>query len=294
MVIVKLQGGLGNQMFQYAIGKAISVKHNTAVKLDLSFLLDRSPKESFVFRDYDLDIFNLDVEFSDIQERNKFAEAKKWWNQPLDWISSGNFKNVYYREKSFEFDFKALRHKNIYLDGYWQSPKYFMDIEYIIRENFSIKNPLLHNSERVALDIVESNSVCLNVRRTDFVNLENTNKFHGVKENEYFEKAIDLLSSKVANLKIFVFSDDITWCIENLRFGFSTTFLTHEYAGDKFQNYFQLMLLCKHFIIPNSTFAWWAAWLSKNPNKIVIAPNQWFNSNIINMSDLIPVDWLRV
>ena len=294
MVIVKLQGGLGNQMFQYAIGKAISIKHNTTLKLDLSFLQDRSPKESFIFRDYDLGIFNLDVEISQGKEKNSFIEGNQWLNRQINLIINENFKKIYFKEKSFEFDCNALKYKNVYLDGYWQSPKYFMNIENIIRENFSIKYPLLYNSQKIAMDIVESNSVCLNVRRTDFVNLKNTNKFHGVKEIEYFNEAINLLSSKVDDLKIFVFSDDINWCVKNLRFKFFTTFLTHEHAGHKFNNYFQLMSLCKHFVIPNSTFAWWAAWLSQNPEKIVIAPYKWFNSNSINTADLIPVNWIRV
>ena len=130
----------------------------------------------------------------------------------------------------------------------------------------------------------------MNVRRGDFVN----NDFHGTMGLDYYLKSLDVLNSKLdAELKIFVFSDDIEWCIDNLKFDYATEFIGHSYKGVKFSSYLYLMQACKYFIIPNSSFAWWAAFLSDYSNKIVIAPKNWFN-NDLNTSDLIPDSWIRI
>jgi Glycosyl transferase family 11 len=296
MTIVKLQGGLGNQMFQYALGRSLSLQLNTSLQLDLSFLLNRGRNEKHVFRDYELDIFNLDVKFANLKEKNNYICPYPSNPELAFWkLRKRVFKYNYYAEKKFSFDPEVISLKgNIYLDGYWQTPKYFDKVKDIILADFSFKEDMSDNFKNIADEIRDSNSICLQVRRGDYVSNPETSQFHGVKEIDYFDDAISHISRTIEDMRIYVFSDDIHWCMENIKFKFSTTFIEHEYPNGKAEEYFRLMGLCRHFIISNSTFGWWAAWLSQNQNKIVIAPKKWFKDSTINTSDLIPDNWIRI
>jgi len=296
MIVVKLMGGLGNQMFQYAFAKNLAVKNRTFLKVDLTFLLDRTPRENFVFRDYDLDIFNLKVEESTSDEVNKF------FMQPKSLLEKVIYKiqfqsKVLIREKKFYFESNNFSSaKNCYLDGYWQSEKYFKENEEIIRKDFSFKFSFSEKEQELNKEILLKNAVCINFRRTDFVNQEKSAETHGATELEYYEKAIDLLITKVSNPHFYIFSDDIQWCMENIKISYPITFVGHEFKGTKFSSYLQLMKNCKHFIIPNSTFAWWAAWLCEDKNKIVITPKKWFKDISLQeqTEDIIPEKWIKL
>ncbi len=298
MIVVKLKGGLGNQMFQYAIGRHLAIKHKTPLKLDLTFLLDRTPKKDFVFRDYDLDVFNLETDFATSDDLKPFKEFRisrltKLYNS----IPRMLRKAYVLVEPHFHFSKEILdAPDNIYLDGYWQSEKYFTDIEDVIRKDFTFKDPLSGKAAEMATIIQnEPAAVCLNVRRADFVTSKKAQQFHGFTGVEYYQKAVAFLEGKkIENLHLFVFSDDIEWCSEHLKFDHPTTFVTKEYAGRKYGAYLQLMTLCRHFIIPNSTFAWWGAWLNRDNTKIVVAPKQWFRDPSVNTSDIIPSEWIRL
>lgn len=137
--------------------------------------------------------------------------------------------------------------------------------------------------------IKSSNSVLLNVRRTDYLNTH----YHGVMDKEYLEKGIEIIKSKIEKPYFFLFSDDIEWCKENLKYE-DMTIVDHSYKGDRFSYYLQLMMNCKNFIIPNSSFAWWAAWLNNDDDKVVICPKNWFTDSKIDTSDLIPENWIRI
>jgi len=299
MIVVKLKGGMGNQMFQYAFGKYLATKYNTEIKLDLSFLLDRIHRENFVFRNYDLDIFKLkEVNFAKENDLAKFGLSNsRLLNLFYKRILGHTNKYLVIREKHFHFDDNELSFpNNVYLDGYWQSEKYFIDIENEIRSDFGFKNKLFGECKNLA-EIIESiQSVCVHVRRADFVHLESSAKIHGFIGQDYFYKAVDLLSEIINDFEIFVFSDNIDWCIENLSFTKNTTFVTHVYKDEKIGNHLHLMTKCKHFIISNSTFSWWGAWLSNNHDKIVVAPKRWFADEKMNnqTQDLIPESWIRL
>lgn len=293
MIIVKLMGGLGNQMFQYAFGKYLAIKNNTELKLDTSFLLDRSPKkEHFVYRDYDLSIFNIDVPFA--TEEEVISYTKRTSNPFLEKILTKvlGTKKSYTKDMELHFLAKHLNApKDSYLEGYWQSEKYFEEISDILKQNdFSFKTPLMSNSKELNQKIEAANAVCINVRRGDFV----TNSFHGAMGVDYYAQAEKILLDKYSDVEFFVFSDEIDWCKENLKFDVPTTYVSHEYAGKKFQDYLRLMAACKHFIIPNSSFAWWAVWLCSNDDKMVIAPKKWINDPNNSMNDLIPSSWIRI
>jgi len=288
--------GLGNQMFQYALGRCLAEKHHTTLKLDTTQLLDRRKPNSarHVHRDYDLGIFNICEEFSTKDEVNTltyspFSIVRKVLRKLLKWII--RVPSTYILEKQYHFETHILLlPDNVYLEGYWQTEKYFLPIESIIRQELSFKNELCPQSKILRSEILASESICINVRRTDYL----VNTHHGVCGLDYFYEAIGIISKQIKSVNIFVFSDDIEWCQANLKFSYPTTMVSHEYAGLKFNEYLHLMSCCRHFVIPNSTFAWWAAWLSDNPNKIVIAPKKWFNDPKIDTNDLIPSSWQRI
>ncbi len=169
-----------------------------------------------------------------------------------------------------------------------------MGIESIIIKEFTFRNGLDERGREIANLIDSVNAVCLNVRRTDFVSNQVANRFHGVCEMDYFTRAVKMMASKVNNPHFFVFSDDLEWCRANMHFDYPFTFIGNESAGFKFGQKLHLMTICKHFIIPNSSFGWWAAWLNPDPNKVVIAPNQWYRNRRIDTTNLLPIGWIRI
>ncbi len=292
MILVRLEGGLGNQMFQYALGRTLALKNKSIVKVDTTFLLDRTPRGGFVFRNYDLDIFKTNIL---IAERKEIPLLyRKYFNgRPALFADSFRKKIVKNpgKEKQFQFDPEILKLSDgTYLEGYWQSPKYFEAYADIIKKDFEIREKLPKNAEALRDKIMSLSSVCINVRRADFV----SNPFHGTLGQEYFDKGIEIIARKEKQLSLFVFSDDIEWCKNNLKFKYPYEFIGHEYAGDKFQFYLELMKSCGHFIIPNSSFGWWAAWLSPSLNKVIIAPQRWFLDDRVNTKDLTPTSWIRI
>jgi len=291
MIYIRLKGGMGNQMFQYAFGLKLAQELNTELKLDLSALLDRS-KGDFVYRDYDLPIFEVENNF--LHSPSFLKKFYKIKSSRLSKILRNQIKKRrnYIRESQFHFQPQLLEQPiddTIY-EGWFQSSKYFKDIEEKVRQHFTFKNKILPESQSILQQIQTTNSICLNVRRTDFLKVDNLN----TTSKDYFLKAAIEMAWKVENPHFFIFSDDIAWCQKNLKFNFPTQVVDHSHKGFKFSNYMQLMTACKHFIIPNSSFAWWAVWLNQSSDKIVIAPKNWFNDSTINTTDLVPANWLRL
>jgi hypothetical protein len=275
MIVVTLMGGMGNQMFQYALGRNLSLKYNIPLKIDLSFLKNKNMGANFIYRDYDLNIFNVYEDFEIGQVNVKRI------NEP-NFQYSSNISDMVTNSPG----------DNFLLNGYWQTPKYFEEFEEQIRKDFTFRDKVEDADDHIKdmlVKIKSTNSVLLNVRRTDYLN---TN-YHGVMGNEYLDKGVELIESKVENPHYFLFSDDVEWCKENIKYE-NMTIVDHSYKGDRFSYYLQLMKNCKHFIIPNSSFAWWAAWLNEGEDKIVITPEKWFTDSNINTSDLIPDNWIRI
>jgi len=295
MITIKLKGGLGNQMFQYALGRKLAQKHGTTLALDVAFLNDRTPRKDVIFRNFDLDIFKLDPSVKIVNMPHYIDPVSKI--AKLFFILKLKLDKNYIKEKYFQFDPAILDVPDgSYLDGQWTSEKYFSDIGDIIRREFLFKEALLPISEDLARVIASENSVCVNIRRADFVANKITATFHGVMDEEYFSKAMKIMENALTTAPhFFVFSDDIEWCKKNITSQFPVTFVDHSHKGVKFGNYLHLMTLCKHFIIPNSTFGWWAAWLStSDPQKKVIAPKQWFADPKVDTRDVIPSTWTRL
>jgi len=288
MIITKLKGGMGNQMFQYALGRALSLKYGVPLKLDIEEYSIKNKVE----RHYDLDLFNISAEVAQINEIPK-SHRNIIKNRFL--IKINSIMNRFFKEKgsevSFTFDSSILNiGPDAYLDGYWQSPKYFENIESIIRKDFTLKNKLPLNIENLKEVIKKENSLCIHIRRGDYVG----NAFHEIVGKEYYRESIEKMKSLTTVDKIYVFSDDIKWCEDNMKFDLPVMFVGEEYAGQKAEGHMTLMSACHNFIIPNSSFAWWSAYLCEFKDKKVIVPKQWFTDASINSDDLIPKDWIRV
>ncbi|MFZ0960201.1 MAG: alpha-1,2-fucosyltransferase [Terriglobia bacterium] len=291
MVTVKLTNGLGNQMFQYALGRTIAQRRGTSLALDVSsYRYDKS-------REYSLGIFKIAQKFGDFPHLGRVRSLGQGLRLPGFAFNLGRVRIPGYAyvvtEKTFAFDPTVLdAPRNVWLDGFWQSEKYFKEIAPIIREDFA-----LHSTDakvqKLAERIQSSESVCINVRRGDYVTSPDMKALLGFVGAGYYAESMKIIHARVKNPAVFVFSDEIDWCTDNLRFDCPATFVGHEYAGEKFRDYLYLMTLCKHFIIPNSTFGWWAAWLS-NSKGIVVAPKKWFNKTEMDTGDLIPAGWVQV
>ena len=264
---------MGNQMFQYVFARSLSLKYNIPFKIDLSFLKRRDLGD-FTYRDYDLDLYNINVDF--INDINNVE---------------------YLNEQDFNFSDSLVKHiinvdKNVLLDGYWQSYKYFLGCDKQIKNDFQFKENIKTFKDERFINMINhiesSNSVLIHVRRTDYLN----SNYHWIINMDYINKAVDVIKSKVDNPHFFIFSDDLKWCVDNIKLD-NMTIVDEYFKGNRFSNYHQLMRMCKYFIISNSTFSWWAAWLCEFENKIVIAPEIW-DSSMRNISDLIPDSWIRI
>lgn len=283
MIITRLIGGLGNQLFQYAIGRALAIRNNDVLKLDVSGF------ETYKLHAYSLGAFNIVENFSVPEEtdlffpRNVFARLK---------MKRGNYRVLVDQKKGAD---TSILDKNghLYLDGSWQSEKYFKDIRETILQEFAVRADITEDNRFVADQMATVNAVSLHVRRGDYVSDHKTNQFHGTCDLVYYQRAIEHIAERVDVPHFFVFSDDPQWTRENLKIPFLKTFVTHNDAKTNYED-LRLMSFCKHSIIANSTFSWWGAWLNRNPFKIVIAPRKWFNSNTLDTKDLIPSAWVQL
>jgi hypothetical protein len=291
MVIVQLAGGLGNQMFQYAIAYSLAKRAGVGMKIDLSYF------ENYEWHCYCLDVLNIT---SDIAKPSEIINVKQCPNNLFERLSRyifGNRTNNIYKEVTLLFNQKFNKaKKNIYLQGYFQCEKYFNEYKDFIRKEFEIlKVPSISNKALI-LDInSNTNTVSLHIRRGNYVHNPSVNKVHGVLNIEYYNDAIRYLEARLGTLKVYIFSDDISWAKANLKFKQSSFYVD---LNDENTNYedLRLMSLCKHNVIANSSFSWWGAWLNQNPNKIVVAPKQWFADPIKNeeAKDIVPESWIKL
>jgi len=289
MVVVRIIGGLGNQMFQYALGRYLSVKNDTELKLDITGF------ESYKLHKYSLDAFSIEKKVAPKNELEGFKKYKA--KSGRRWFLYNKFvanNSMYFQEKGFAFDPEALRLcGDAYIDGYWQSEKYFKGIESTIRAEFSFVLPQGEKDKEISELIRKCNSVSIHIRRADYVTDAATNNAHGTCPIEYYDKAIKIMVGKVTNPHFFIFSDDHEWVKQNIKINHPVVYIDHNNADTNYQD-LRLMASCKHNIIANSSFSWWGAWLNENPNKIVIAPQKWFADTSKNDCDLIPSTWIRI
>jgi hypothetical protein len=320
MIIVNLKGGLGNQMFQYACGRALSLRNKArgnigTLRLDaMGFDRIKAQGGAVTKRSYELGAWNIQARIAEEAE----IRCVKY---PLGILSKAIlfFRTKALREFNIGFDPSVLAlGDKVYLDGFWQTEEYFKDFETEIRNDFTLAKPPGAAAQKWFHSIGKArNSVSLHVRRGDYVSDASTGAHHGSCGKDYYEKAVAELAQRlnervssaptkgkqktkesIAIPTIFVFSDDIAWAKANLSFPCPTFFISStDLAHPDLQPFEEMVLMsaCRHHIIANSTFSWWGAWLGQNDDKIVIAPAQWaVEHNEDWYKDIIPESWTRI
>jgi hypothetical protein len=288
MIVVKLSGGLGNQLFQYAVGRALSLARKTELELDLSWY--EEPQAGATPRQYELGHLGTLQRFSSPFTRWKFERAGQG-------LPSRFFLRSYARvqQSGRRFDPRILgvRKKHVYLDGYWQCERYFSEARSALLEEFSVRAaPEGKNAELLA-EIAGCNAVALHVRRGDYVNSAAAQQLHGTCSLGYYRAAVSRVLEHTENPRFFVFSDDPDWVSCNLAVAAGLKYVTHNPPSAGHED-LRLMAACKHFITANSSFSWWGAWLGRNPSKLVLAPRRWFADPEADEGDIVPASWQRI
>lgn len=288
---MRLCGGLGNQMFQYAAGLAAAWRRGSEVKFD--------------------------TEWFETTRLHQGLELQRVFGLPLPEPSSAELRRVLgvcarpvVRRLLSRRSFQVLRPKalviephfhywagieylpdDVYLDGYWQSERYFSGIADTIRQQFRFIEPLEPRNAALIDEMQSFVSVSLHIRRGDFVSDPRVRRVHGVDLSDYYPAAIATMVEKTAPERFYVFSDGPQWVQDNLKLPIPYTVVDHNRGAASYRD-MQLMSACWHHIIANSSFSWWGAWLNPRPDKIVIAPRNWFNVDDFDTRDLYCPGWI--
>jgi hypothetical protein len=286
-VIVGLSGGLGNQLFQYAAGRSLSLRVNAPLKLDLSWFLGRTD------RFYSLAPFAVSADTC--TDRFPFSNRAKALSSRISKRLFASRMGVpIKREPHFHFDpsFENIQ-KPCFLEGYWQSEAYFKRYSEEIRRDFNLTEPVPERCKAVAEEIKSADAICVHFRRGDYISNTQAAKLHGICSVDYYQRAVKHLGETVKNPKCFIFSDDLAWVKNSLQLPFETKIVDINSAESAHWDLY-LMTQCKHFVIANSSLSWWGAWLGKASNKKVVAPSRWFLADDKIDRDLIPKRWERM
>ncbi|ETX12585.1 glycosyl transferase family 11 [Marinomonas ushuaiensis DSM 15871] len=284
MIIVKITGGLGNQLFQYALGRALSLKLGCELVLDISFY----PLQTL--RKYELDKFNIKARLATTTEIKKAGAGNNFTAKLVRklGLTSLLYQNYIKELESFSYvnDIDDCK-EGCYLDGYWQNPKYFEAFKKELCEDLSPVAPISAPAAKWLDKIKSTESVSLHVRRGDYVKNAYTNSVHGICSLEYYRNAIEHIQQQIDTPIFYIFSDDIQWCKDNLNFISNVNFVddTCSVIDD-----LALMQKCKANIIANSTFSWWGAWLNSSQG-LQVAPLNWFSFSDRNSQDIYPKLW---
>jgi len=291
MIISRLNGGLGNQMFQYAFGRSLALELGVELALDTSLLA--TARKSTTPRNFALDAFAIHARAATEAESLNCDRATRW--VPFSRWTSG-FTVLRESPASYPAKLRADK-KDMILEGYWQSEICFDAHASRISEEFRPRRDLSRRSEAAAREISGSSAVAIHVRRGDYVSLAAAARFHGALPISYYEQAAGMIRSKETHPLWIVFSDDVEWCREALSFlSGELRFVDHNQGPDSWQD-LHLMSLCRHHIIANSSFSWWGAWLSEQrgySGQMIHAPKRWFRGKDPYAKFRIPERWTRV
>ena len=289
-------GGLGNQMFQYAAARRLALTHKTELALDCSYFKISATQDTV--RKYELGQLPICArEASALEIAELSGSCKTFLQRGLVTLrrTCGMARQpapVY--ESHIGFNPEILDcPDNVYLCGYWQSERYFSEIAETIRNDLTptgkIPDEVLDLSEQIR----NSNSVAIHFRRGDYVNNHKAAAFHGVLPIAYYEKALQHMTGSLAAPELFVFSDEPEWVRKEIQFPHPAHIINSNSERPPYQD-MRLMSLCKHAIIANSSFSWWGAWMIRNPDKIVIAPERWLIKKHVKTVDLLPESWIKL
>jgi Glycosyl transferase family 11 len=289
MIIMKIRGGLGNQLFQYALGRTLAIRNKTTLKLDVDFY-----KEARVRR-YELDQLAIKASRPNFLDKLILQESTRTLLRRFEPMARLHkrmmFTTMDDRQGGFAADVLLVK-GNVYLRGFWQSWKYFSEIRSVLVRELSMTSPPNLANTLMMNRIEESCSVCIHMRRGDYWNDPHVNKLFGVCPIEYYDEGIRLMKQRLSKPVFFVFSDDLDWARENLKPDTLCIFVDCNKDIPAVHD-MRLMTTCKHFIIANSSFSWWGAWLSTTRDKIVVAPEKWYKITR-PVDDLLPDDWIKL
>ena len=287
MIVIKICGGIGNQMFQYAL-------YTTFKEQGKEVYLDIDGLDSFIENHGWSDIFKVfELSYDIVKDSDKVI----LYDNAQDWISRirrkilGRKKTHIIENREGNFQLEILSSKEAYLEGYWQSEKYFEENKDKIKYLYRFKTEPSNNCKAMMKQIGEvSGSVSIHVRRGDYLQGINNNIYGGICNESYYRSAIKLFKQRVENPTFFCFSNDIEFCKEKFR---NEDFIFVD-CNDEYNAWMDMMLMsmCKHNIIANSSFSWWGAWLNSNQEKMVVAPRTWLNTK--EMKDICPDNWIRL
>lgn len=279
MIYVDIRGGYGNQLFQYALARSIQEATGQAIQLN-HYNLDNSNNG----REFVLDrlVLNSDVCFS-VERLPFFANIDSAPLRIMHHFFPGFLFRilcrfgvyVWFDSRYFSLDYD--KKNDYYLAGWWQCHKYFSDIDEILRREI-IPKDLNCLKDNPVIDLIESEeSVCVQIRRGDYIENEDVRKSHYLCNESYFSRALLQIDNEIVNPVIFCFSDDIDWVKQNIKYDGKIYFETGDYSPEVS---LYIMSKCKNFVISNSSFGWWAQFLSDNPNKVVYAPSKWLREDV--------------
>lgn len=287
-IVIKLQGGLGNQLFQYALGRNLQHTQGFEVQYDGSWFATQSKRK------YELGAFRTNVRVAAPETAKRFQRYGpklgmfRFFHNALRTDPS-----LYITERSLTFDPRVLDTKPpAYLDGHWQSEKYFRSIAELLRAELHPRTPPSGENPRMLKEIERQNSVSVHVRRGDYVEDARTNRFHGTPGVDYYQRATRYLAERLQKTVFYVFSDDSDWVRRTLEFPAPSVVISHNGSAQAHED-LRLMRACHHHILANSTFSWWGAWLGEAKGRVIVAPKRWFK-NDVDAKDLIPSRWLRL
>lgn len=285
-VAVRILGGLGRQMFQYAFARSYALKHSKNLYLDISGCSPQGKGK----RPYLLEVFNIHPRFIGSEE------ARKWKIKRHLPGFLRKLAGIKLYDEGMRFPYNAKLAENpgyAYLCGRFATEKYFMDYENIIREDFQIKCPPSPENAKIIEKITKENSVGIHVRCKPYAYTKNLYEVRGLCSFDYYMSAINYIAKRIEKPVFYIFSDDPEWIRENFKIAYPTNIIDWNDESKGFED-LRLMSLCKHNIMANSFFSWWAAWLNNNKRKIIIAPEKWFYGDELNIKDLIPENWIKM
>lgn len=287
MIAFQAQGGLGNQLFQYAAARRLALQNHCPLVVDHHWFDHPRPGETP--RPLELTRYQVNSRLATPLELLRWAPMRSRWGRFLKPLLSMNLV----REQGYGINRNVLSTpSNSYLAGFWQSEEYFADIrEQLLTELTPTAPPALE--DLAVIDRMKKGaSISVHVRRGDYVSLASASAYHGLCTLDYYRKSIEYIAERAHAPSLFVFSDDPEWTRANLQSPFPTCYVVHNSSENAFQD-LRLMSHCKHHVIANSSFSWWGAWLADSTNQIVVAPAQWFQS-ARPPPDLLPSQWIQL
>jgi hypothetical protein len=285
MIYARLLGGLGNQLFQYATARALSLRLGVGLALDRRYLQREPAHTAFALHHFAI---AADIDPARLPPHRDRALAHALWR-------AGVGKPRFLRERGLGVNSRVLTAGDgTYLHGYFQSQDYFSDVlEHIRAELRIITPPSAENQDWLDRIAGDEAAVSVHLRRGDYVDVKKGNATHGTCDEGYYRAALAAITDRKAiQPRAYVFSDDPDWARAHLDLGVETVVLGHNGPMQHYED-LRLMAACRHHVIANSTFSWWGAWLNPSATKTVVAPERWFTTDKLVNPDIVPSDWIR-